>query len=194
MAPPVMFRIIGVESPIHHAVRLMLSQGNLPTERTQDMSPTKPKARRKPATTTTERATPRKLKVEETIRLSDWLRTPGRLDGLVTFVQVAEKVAADRVLDPPPSVSSVQSVMNALGLKLASAPVPLEQEVANLREAVKRLLSLVDTLLRNHQELAHDPNVTARIGEVAILLGHDPVAEVAPPYDPEKDPRFHGRK
>lgn len=132
-------RVIAIESPIAHAVRVACTT---PNQKGTEMSPAKKKAAKAQATRTR-----RVMSVQETILLSDWLRTPGNIEGCTQYVQVAEKAAAANLMDPPPSVSSITTTMKALGLELAESPVRPEQELRNLREATAALMEVVRDLL-----------------------------------------------
>lgn len=60
----------------------------------------------------------RMLKTPEIIKLGDWLRTPGKIDGLRSYQEIANKATDEKVLELPPSPSSVENVMDSCGLHL----------------------------------------------------------------------------
>jgi len=116
------------------------------------------------------RATKRILNTRELIQLSDWLRTPGHLEGLGTYQDVLDKVNELKVLDKPASLSSISHTMVSLGYKLTRTRKPRATPANGNSDAVLRKLTEVVAQLCAYALLDTDtPNKDRLKAELAEL-------------------------
>lgn len=151
MAPVLTFTIVR-ESPIAHAARLAMQQrGTQPRK----VEPVNQKA-------TKDRQPRRMLGMDEVIRISDWLRAPGRLAGVATYAQAADHVnTAGLGLRAPITAANAEGVMKSAGLELD------RPKDVNWEEAYKRLARLT-LVLCDHVTLS--PDDRAEIDQLASDL------------------------